>query len=187
MSCFSSLVRRVPFFAFAFAELADHRFAPLAASTPSSVSLAFSQYLSPASSDLPLPTGAEKPSLMSTLGNQAHAEARRAESPAYTMTLLVELEEYVDSCLDDLVALFDRKIEANGKATIEIAETLQMLAMDVGELLLAHRIAAELTKGVFFFSKVGELAFGRTFGLCAAGEDTEGFFPSRPFALAVSG
>lgn len=69
---------------------------------------------------------------MSTLGNAAHAQARRAESPAYTMTLLVEMEEFVDSALDDLVALFDRKIEPSGKATIEMAETLQMLAMDVG-------------------------------------------------------
>ncbi|ORY55957.1 cytochrome P450 oxidoreductase [Leucosporidium creatinivorum] len=111
---------------------------------------------------------AEKPSLMSTLGNHAHAELRRAESPAYTMTLLVELEEYVDSCLEDLVALFNRKIEASGKATIEMAETLQMLAMDV----------------------VGELAFGRSFGLCAAGEDTEGFFPmleSFVYSCALAG
>lgn len=72
---------------------------------------------------------------MSHLSNKVHAEARRAESPAYTMSLLVDLEEYVDSCLEDLLALFERKIEAGkGKAETEMAETMQMLAMDVGEL-----------------------------------------------------
>lgn len=47
---------------------------------------------------------------MSTLANRDHSEKRKAQSPAFTMTLLVELEEFVDSCLDDLVALFDREI-----------------------------------------------------------------------------
>jgi hypothetical protein len=147
----------------------------LPASTPSSVRSTFSQVSSLLQLTSPSLTGADTPSLMSTLGNQAHAELRRAESPAYTMTLLVELEEYVDTCLDDLVALFDRKIEASGKATIEMAETLQMLAMDVGASLLSPWIDRVLTRDVIL---VGELAFGRTFGLCAAGEDTEGFFPS---------
>lgn len=72
---------------------------------------------------------ADRDGLMSTLGNHAHAVLRRAESPAYTMTLLVELEELVDSCLDDLTGLFDREIEAGeGKATIEMAETLQLVS-----------------------------------------------------------
>lgn len=67
---------------------------------------------------------------MSTLDNHAHAILRRAQSPAYTMTLLVELEELVDSCLEDLVGLFDREIEAGkGKATIEMAETLQLVSL----------------------------------------------------------
>jgi hypothetical protein len=66
---------------------------------------------------------------MSTLPNKVHAELRRAQSPAYTMTLLVELEEFVDSCLDDLVGLFDRQIEKspNGKSTFEMAEILQLV------------------------------------------------------------
>lgn len=84
---------------------------------------------------------------MSTLDNHAHALIRRAESPAYTMTLLVDLEEHVDSCLDDLVDYFDRTIaEGKGKATVDMGTMMQLLAMDV----------------------VGELAFGQTFGLSAS-------------------
>ncbi|GJN91473.1 hypothetical protein Rhopal_004496-T1 [Rhodotorula paludigena] len=99
---------------------------------------------------------AQTPSLMSTLDNHAHALIRRAESPAYTMTLLVDLEEHVDSCLDDLVDYFDRTIaEGKGKATVDMGTMMQLLAMDV----------------------VGELAFGQTFGLCKAGKDTHGFLP----------
>lgn len=93
---------------------------------------------------------------MSTLGNHDHALMRRAESPAYTMTLLVDLEEHVDSCLDDLVSYFDKAIvEGKGKGTIDMGKMMQLLAMDV----------------------IGELAFGGTFGLCKAGTDTQGFLP----------
>ncbi|BGO92808.1 hypothetical protein NBRC10512_007927 [Rhodotorula toruloides] len=99
---------------------------------------------------------ADKPSLMSILDNHSHALMRRAESPAYTMTLLVDLEEHVDSCLDDLVANFDKAIVAGkGKGTVDMGEMMQLLAMDV----------------------IGELAFGGTFGLCKAGKDTQGFLP----------
>ncbi|BGP28797.1 hypothetical protein JCM10296v2_000533 [Rhodotorula toruloides] len=99
---------------------------------------------------------ADKPSLMSTLGNHDHTLMRRAESPAYTMTLLVDLEEHVDSCLDDLVSYFDKAIVAGkGKGTVDMGEMMQLLAMDV----------------------IGELAFGGTFGLCKAGKDTQGFLP----------
>ncbi|GEM06298.1 cytochrome P450 [Rhodotorula toruloides] len=99
---------------------------------------------------------ADKPSLMSTLGNHDHALMRRAESPAYTMTLLVDLEDHVDSCLEDLVSYLDKAIVAGkGKGTVDMGMMMQLLAMDV----------------------IGELAFGGTFGLCKAGKDTQGFLP----------
>lgn len=71
--------------------------------------------------------------MMSTLPNDLHSEKRKAQSPAFTMTLLVELEEFVDSCLDDLVGLLDREIAGaakkdQDKATIELAETLQLVS-----------------------------------------------------------
>ncbi|BGP36564.1 hypothetical protein JCM10449v2_000465 [Rhodotorula kratochvilovae] len=99
---------------------------------------------------------AEKDGLMSTLPNHAHALVRRAESPAYTMNLLVDLEEHVDSCLDDLVEYLDKAVASRaGKGTVDMGTMMQLLAMDV----------------------VGELAFGKTFGLCKAGKDTNGFLP----------
>lgn len=36
-----------------------------------------------------------------------------------------------------------------------------------------------------YFLTVGELAFGKSFGLCAAGKDTEGFFPSKRRARPI--
>ncbi|GAA6053327.1 hypothetical protein JCM3770_004114 [Rhodotorula araucariae] len=99
---------------------------------------------------------ADKPGLMSTLPNHAHALIRRAESPAYTMNLLVDLEQHVDSCLDDLIGFLDAAVQAGGqRGTVDMGTMMQLLAMDV----------------------VGELAFGKTFGLLKAGKDTHGFLP----------
>lgn len=60
------------------------------------------------------------------------------------MNVLVELEEFVDMCFEDLCGFFDKEIEKSekGAATINLGDTLQFLAMDV----------------------VGEIAFGQTFG-----------------------
>lgn len=74
--------------------------------------------------------------MMSTLPNHLHAEKRKAQSPAFAMGLLVNLEEYVDTCLDDLLDLFQRKISAaksrgKEKATIEMAETLQLVRLSL--------------------------------------------------------
>lgn len=78
--------------------------------------------------------------MMSTLHNQAHAEKRKAQSPAFAMGLLVNLEEYVDSCLDDLVDCLSRHITAavkDGKesASIEMAETFQLVSSAPRSLL----------------------------------------------------
>ncbi|KAK4056590.1 hypothetical protein OIO90_002438 [Microbotryomycetes sp. JL221] len=93
-------------------------------------------------------------SLMSTLDHHEHRTKRTAQSAAFAMNYLVKLESFVDQCLDDLVALLSRQVnKGNGKATIEMAETLQLLALDV----------------------VGELAFGESFHLCETGRDVHGY------------
>ncbi|GAA5969021.1 hypothetical protein JCM21900_006346 [Sporobolomyces salmonicolor] len=97
------------------------------------------------------------PALMSTLPTHDHAAARRSVSPAFAMTLLVALEELVTSCLDDLCGFVDKAIASSSKgaATVDIGTLLQLLAIDV----------------------VGELAFGQTFGLAAAGRDKDSLIP----------
>ncbi|KAM0788765.1 hypothetical protein ACM66B_002856 [Microbotryomycetes sp. NB124-2] len=96
-------------------------------------------------------------SLMSTLPHNEHRMKRVGQSPAFTMNYLVKLESFVDKCLDDLMALLNREVERSkdGVATIEMAETLQLLALDV----------------------VGELAFGESFHLCETGRDVQGWLP----------
>jgi len=102
------------------------------------------------------PQKVTKPSLLATLSHDEHALARRSVSPAFSMHLLVELEEFVDACFDDLCVQLDEKISsAGGKATVDMGDLLQFVAMDV----------------------VGELAFGRSFGLTKAGYDTADFLP----------
>ncbi|GJN90092.1 hypothetical protein Rhopal_003091-T1 [Rhodotorula paludigena] len=98
-----------------------------------------------------------KPSLLATLAHSEHSLARRGVSPAFAMNVLVELEEFVDMCFEDLCGYFDKEIEKSeqGAATINLGDTLQFLAMDV----------------------VGEIAFGQTFGLTKAGYDTGDFLP----------
>lgn len=76
--------------------------------------------------------------MMSTLPNALHAEKRKAQSPAFAMQHLVSLEEFVDSALEQLLGLLDREVAAAAKAgkeaaTVELAEILQLLALDVGE------------------------------------------------------
>lgn len=75
---------------------------------------------------------------MSTLPNKLHAEKRKAQSSAFTMNVLVQLEEFVDSCLDSCIGLLDRglaavnsdgkeKRQGKGKATVEMAEVMQLV------------------------------------------------------------
>ncbi|BGP21963.1 cytochrome P450 oxidoreductase [Rhodotorula toruloides] len=97
-----------------------------------------------------------KPSLLATLPHAQHQLARRSVSPAFAMNVLLDLEEYVDTCFDEICGYFDRQIARDGgKATINMGDMLQFLAMDA----------------------VGEIAFGRSFGLCKAGYDTEQYLP----------
>lgn len=60
------------------------------------------------------------------------------------MNLLLDLEEYVDSAYNEFCDYLDARIAESkqGKATVNMGELLQFLAMDV----------------------VGELAFGQSFG-----------------------
>lgn len=97
------------------------------------------------------------PSLLATLPHDAHNLARRGVSPAFSMNLLLDLEEYVDSAYNEFCDYLDARIAESkqGKATVNMGELLQFLAMDV----------------------VGELAFGQSFGLCKAGYDTKDYLP----------
>ncbi|GAA5991507.1 hypothetical protein JCM10908_005736 [Rhodotorula pacifica] len=97
------------------------------------------------------------PSLLATLPHDAHNLARRGVSPAFSMNLLLDLEEFVDAAYDEFCAYLDGQIakSVKGKATVDMGNMLQFLAMDV----------------------VGELAFGQSFGLCKAGHDTEDYLP----------
>jgi len=133
--------------------------------------------------------------MMSTLPNDLHSEKRKAQSPAFTMTLLVELEEFVDLCLEDLVGLLDREIsaaakEGKEKGTIELAEMLQLVSRR--GLITSQRMPA-LTRPSspqLALNVVGELAFGRSFKLCEAGTDTQAFLPmlvSFTFAACLAG
>ncbi|BGP41160.1 hypothetical protein JCM10449v2_005130 [Rhodotorula kratochvilovae] len=98
-----------------------------------------------------------RPSLLATLPHADHALARRGVSPAFAMNVLVELEEFVDLCFEDLCTQLESLIsKSGGKATgVDLGNLLQFLAMDV----------------------VGELAFGRSFGLTKAGYDTDEYLP----------
>ncbi|KAJ7888474.1 cytochrome P450 oxidoreductase [Mycena leptocephala] len=98
--------------------------------------------------------GLDGPTSISTMDNKRHAEMRRAESPAYATKMFVDFEQNVDSCCTDLGVYLDRCIDAE-MGTVDLGQILQMFAIDV----------------------VGELALGRSFGLCAAGKDTHNFLP----------
>ncbi|KAJ7677800.1 cytochrome P450 oxidoreductase [Mycena polygramma] len=98
--------------------------------------------------------GMDGPTSISTVDNKTHAEMRRAESPAYATKLFADFEQNVDACGAALVEHLDRCIDA-GKSTVDLAEIVQLFAIDV----------------------IGELALERSFGLCAAGKDTHNFLP----------
>ncbi|GAA5879225.1 hypothetical protein JCM8547_003937 [Rhodosporidiobolus lusitaniae] len=97
-----------------------------------------------------------KPSLLATLPNQAHNLARRGVAPAFAMNVVVQLEELVDQCFEDLCATFDGQIASNGgKASIDGSLWFHFLALDT----------------------VGEVAFGKSFGLCKTGKDSDDLLP----------
>ncbi|KAJ7621474.1 cytochrome P450 oxidoreductase [Roridomyces roridus] len=96
------------------------------------------------------------PNLLSTLDNKSHAEMRRAESAAYSLTKMQsEFEGSVQAACGEFLALLDRRIAAmEGKATLDLGEAIQFFAMDA----------------------VGRMVLGKSFGLCA-GEDRRGWVP----------
>ncbi|KAJ7182897.1 cytochrome P450 oxidoreductase [Mycena crocata] len=98
--------------------------------------------------------GVDGPTSISTVDNKQHAEIRRAESPAYATKILADLERNVDTCSTDLIRYLNRCIDS-GKSTMDLANVIQLFAIDV----------------------VGELALGKSFGLCAAGQGNVEFLP----------
>ncbi|KAJ7445975.1 cytochrome P450 oxidoreductase [Mycena galericulata] len=96
--------------------------------------------------------GRDGPNALSTLENKRHAEMRRAESPAYAATLLIDFEQNVNDCGDELIAHLDRCLSV-GKATVNLSEALQMFAIDV----------------------IGAIVLGKSFEICANGKDTHNF------------
>ena len=99
----------------------------------------------------------EHPNAFSCRNIQDHSNVRRAISAAFTLTSLLDLEEHVDSCVDDLIGNIDgvaqgRTSTAGSKdgRQLDMAFTFQAFAMDV----------------------VGNLAFGQSFGLVQSGKDT---------------
>ncbi|KAJ7776726.1 cytochrome P450 oxidoreductase [Mycena olivaceomarginata] len=98
--------------------------------------------------------GLDGPTSISTVDNKRHAEMRRVESPAYATKLFADFEEKIDASCADLTEHLDRCIDA-GKGTMDVGHVLQMFAIDA----------------------VGELALGKSFGLCATGKDTHNWLP----------
>src|SRR5208282_3772518 len=77
-----------------------------------------------------------------------HAAHRRIVANAYTLTALLELERFVDSCIDQL----STQLSTLAGTTVDMSFWLQAYAFDV----------------------VGELAFGNAFGYLASGQDVGG-------------
>ncbi|KAF8176399.1 cytochrome P450 oxidoreductase [Mycena galopus ATCC 62051] len=98
--------------------------------------------------------GVDGPTTIATVDNKRHAEMRRAESTAYTAKLFADFEQKIDASCNDLVKHLDQCINT-GKGTVDLGQILQMFAIDA----------------------VGELALGKSFGLCAAGKDTHNWLP----------
>ncbi|KAJ7444619.1 cytochrome P450 oxidoreductase [Mycena galericulata] len=97
-------------------------------------------------------SGRDGPNALSTLENKRHTEMRRAEFPAYAATLLIDFEQNVNDCGDELIAHLDRCLSA-GKGTVNLSEALQMFAIDV----------------------IGAIVLGKSFEICANGKDTHNF------------
>jgi cytochrome P450 len=93
----------------------------------------------------------EVPNVFSCRNIKDHSNIRRSVSSAFTLTSLVDLEEYVDSVLQDLTDKLDAVAQSASKDEkhVDMAFTFQAFAMDV----------------------VGELGFGKSFGLTKSGTD----------------
>lgn len=99
----------------------------------------------------------EHPNAFSCRNVRDHSNVRRAISAAFTLTSLLDLEEHVDSSVDDLIGNLDGVAHgrtstagSNDGRQLDMAFTFQAFAMDV----------------------VGNLAFGQSFGLVKSGKDT---------------
>jgi len=89
-------------------------------------------------------------SLFTHTDEAAHAAERRLVANAYSLSALLEMEPYVDSAIEEMstrLAGF-----ANTPQPVNMAFWMQAYAFDV----------------------VGELAFGRSFGYLASGQDVGG-------------
>ncbi|KAF7369278.1 Cytochrome P450 oxidoreductase [Mycena venus] len=100
--------------------------------------------------------GTDGPTSISTVDNKRHAEMRRAEGPAYATKLFPTFEQNIDVSCNELIQYLDGCIvEGKGTGTVDLGQILQMFAIDA----------------------VGELALGKSFGLCAVGKDTHNWLP----------
>jgi len=66
---------------------------------------------------------AGNPSLFSELDEKVHASRRRSVATAYSMTTVVGLEQYVDSCSIQMLFQFERLAKLG---PIDLGEWLQM-------------------------------------------------------------
>ena len=89
--------------------------------------------------------------LFSTRSEEDHARFKRQASSAYSMTSLLTLEPYVDSCSELFFARLD-ELFVNPRQSCDLGRWLQLYAMDV----------------------VAEVTFGQRFGCLAEGGDVSG-------------
>ena len=89
--------------------------------------------------------------LFSTRSEEDHARFKRQVSSAYSMTSLLTLERYVDSCSELFFARLD-ELFVNPRQSCDLGKWLQLYAMDV----------------------VAEVTFGQRFGCLAEGGDVSG-------------
>jgi hypothetical protein len=88
--------------------------------------------------------------LFSHTDEAAHAPERRLVANAYSLTALLEMEPYVDGAIEEMCSRLGDF--ANRNTEVNMAFWMQAYAFDV----------------------VGELAFGRSFGYLASGQDVGG-------------
>jgi len=88
--------------------------------------------------------------LFSHTDEVAHAAERRLVANAYSLTALLEMEPYVDTAIEEMCQRLGQF--SNKPVEVNMAFWMQAYAFDV----------------------VGELAFGRSFGYLASGQDVGG-------------
>jgi len=75
---------------------------------------------------------AGNPTLFSEVDEKVHAIRRRNVANAYSMTTVVQLEEYVDSCSTQILKQFERLA---GTGPVDLGEWLQMYGTAPCQLL----------------------------------------------------